>query len=445
MRELAIVGYGAAGFAALIKANELGVKPALVGTGPIGGTCVNVGCVPSKKVLRAGEVYRYAREVCDTECFPPFRKTFEEKEQLVSSLRREKYEDVLSTYDAEVFEGKAHFTSPHSLKVGPATVEAKKFVVATGSSPAVPDVPGLREVGYWTNVEALSPDKKVDSLVILGGRALALEFAQMYRRLGVEVAVLQRSQVLLPNWEPEISVEAKKILEEEGVVVATGVSVKEVRKSRGKVVVTNLGEVEADEVLLATGRKPNVDLNLEAAGVELNEAGGIRVDDELRTTNPNIFAAGDVIGGKMLEALAGRQGTVAAENALKESHRRIDLLSVPQAVFTQPNIASVGLVEREVPKAQSRKVYMRDVAKARILGESRGLVKLVTVGRRIVGVHMVGENAAEVINEAALAVKLGATVDDLVDTIHVFPTMSEALRLAALAFSSDVSKMSCCV
>lgn len=447
MKEIAIMGYGAAGFAALIRANELGVKPVLVGTGTIGGTCVNVGCVPSKKMLRVGELYAYGRETCRGDCYPPFSKSFEEKEALVNELRRVKYEDLLSSYDVELVRGRAHFLSPHSLKVGSEIIEARKFIIATGSSPSIPNVPGLREVGYWTNVEALSPDRKVESLVVIGGRALALEFAQMYRRLGVEVAVLQRSPVLLPNWEPEISLEARRIMEDEGVAVATDVNVKEVRKGRGKVVVTDKGEVEADEILMATGRRPNVDLNLEAAQVETNEVGGVKVNQELRTSNPNIFAAGDVIGGRMLEALAGRQGTVAAENALRDSHLTVDMMRVPQVVFIQPNIASVGLTEREAPEAESRKVSMGEVAKARILGETRGLVKLIASKgeRRILGIHMVGENAAEVINEAALAVRLRATVDDIIDTVHVFPTMAESIRLAALSFKGDVGKMSCCV
>ncbi|MFP3205470.1 MAG: mercury(II) reductase [Metallosphaera yellowstonensis] len=450
MRELVIIGYGAAGFAALIKANELGVKPTLVGEGPIGGTCVNVGCVPSKRMLRIGEVYSLGRRYCLRGCYPPFFESFQDKDRLVTELRKVKYEDVLSAYDVELVEGQARFISPNGIKVNGRIIESKKFIIATGSSPHVPEVPGLKEVGFWTNVEALSPNKRIESLAVVGGRALALEFAQMYRRLGVEVVVLQRSPVLLPDWEPEISVEVRRVLEEEGVNVITGVRLKEVRKGEGKVVVTDVGEVEVDEILMATGRAPNVNLNLEAAKVALNERGGIKVDGELRTTNPNIFAAGDVIGGKMLEALAGKQGTVAAENALLNAHRNVDMFSVPQVVFTQPNLASVGLTEREASKArevESRIVMMEDVAKARILGETKGFIKMI-VGkedRKILGVHMMGENAAEVINEAALALKMRASIYDFIDTVHVFPTMGESLRLAALSFLGDVKKMSCCV
>jgi mercuric reductase len=205
----------------------------------------------------------------------------------------------------------------------------------------------------------------------------------MYRRLGVEVALLQRSPLLLPDWEPEISLEARGVLEEEGVHVAMGVQVKEVRKGGdggGNVVVTNLGEVEGDEILVVTGRRPNVDLNLTAAGVELNERGGIRVDEELRTSNPDIYAVGDVLGGRILEALAGKQGSITAENTLSNSHRKVDMLSVPRSVFIQPNAAGVGLTEAEASKLyyiKSRVLRMEDVAKAKILGETRGLVKMI--------------------------------------------------------------------
>ncbi|MCI2414012.1 MAG: mercury(II) reductase [Candidatus Aramenus sp.] len=438
--DLVILGYGAAGFAALIRANELGYKPTLVGYGPLGGTCVNVGCVPSKKLLHIGETLKACNSSSD------FFSAFKETRELVERLRKKKYENVLSSYDVKLIEGKAHFISPNAVKVGSEVVEGKKFIIATGSSPSIPEIPGLKDVGYWTNVEALNPDRKIGSLVVIGGRALALEFSQIYKRLGVEVAVLQRSNRLIPDWEPEISAEIERVLIRDGIHVATGVLIKEIRKGTGKVVVTNKGEVEADEILVATGRKPNVDLNLGAAGVELNERGGIKVNEDLSTTNSNIYAAGDVIGETMLEALAGKQGAIAAENALTGSKKSVDMLSVPQAIFTQPNAARVGLTSYEATESVSRIVRMEDVTKANILG-SEGLIKMVVheSTKRILGVQMVGENAAEVINEAALAIKLRATVDDVIDTVHVFPTMGEALKIASLSFYRDVTKMSCCV
>ena len=450
-KDLVIIGYGAAGFAALIRANELGIRPVLIGYGPLGGTCVNVGCVPSKTVLRIGELYNYVDRVLGREYYPEFMEVFAREREVVSELRRLKYEDVLAKYDVELIEGKAYFTSPNTVKVNGRVIEARRFIIATGASPNIPEIPGLREVGYWTNVEALNPDRKIDSLIIIGGRAQALEFAQMYRRLGVDVAIVQRSPTLIPDWEPELALEAQRMLEDEGVLVITNAKVLRVSRGLGKVVVTDKGEIEADEILLATGRRPNVDLNLETAGVKLNEKGGILVDDELRTTNPNIYAAGDVIGGPMLEALAGKQGVVAVDNAVLNAHRKIDMLSVPQAIFTQPNLARVGLTFMEASRAgfnaDYRVVWMRDVAKARILGETRGLIKMIIErsNMRIIGVHVMAENAAEFIGEAALAIRLKATIDDIIDTVHVFPTMAESLKLAAQAFRRDVSKLSCCV
>ncbi|BDC17680.1 mercury(II) reductase [Acidianus sp. HS-5] len=441
MKDLVIIGYGAAGFASLIQANELGIKPTLIGYGPIGGTCVNVGCVPSKRLLHLGEIYKGK--------VPDFFKPFDDEKELVKVMRKEKYEDLLSYYDVDLIEGKAHFISPHEVKVGDKIIEGKKFIIATGSSPFIPEIEGLKETGFWTNVQALNPDRKISSLVIIGGRAEALEFSQIYKNFGVDVAVLQRSKVLIPNWEPEISLEIQKVLEDEGIYVVTGVKVKEVKRSEGgKIVVTDKGEVEADEVLLATGRKPNVDLNLSSAGVELNEKGGIKVNDELQTTNPNIYAAGDVIGNMMLEALAGYEGTIAVRNVIGNEHRKIDLLSIPQVIFTKPNLARVGITEAEGgEKVESRVVKMRDIVKAQILGEARGLIKMVVdkETKRILGVHVMGENSAEFISEAALAIKHRMTVDDIIDTVHVFPTVAESLRIVALAFYKDVDKLSCCV
>ncbi|MFP3178577.1 MAG: mercury(II) reductase [Thermocladium sp.] len=445
-RKLIIIGAGAAGFAAMIRANELGVKPTLIGKGPIGGTCVNVGCVPTKKMLSIGEAA--AKQPCDQPCVPPLEDAVKAKDALVTAMRKAKYEDVLASYDVEYIEGHAHFISPRAVKVNGESLEAEKFIVATGSSPIIPDIRGLREAGYWTNVEALSPNRRVESLVVIGGRAQALEFAQMYRRLGVEVALLQRSRALIPDWEPEISLAAAEVLQRDGVSIHLGVSIKEVRRNgEAKMVSTNLGDVEADEVLIAAGRRPNTDIGLDAAGVKLGENGGIWVTDYLATSNPSIYAAGDVLGGPMLEALAGRQGALAAENALTGSRKGVDLMSVPRAIFIQPNAASVG--QRSInspPGSRWSLIHMRDVAKANILDSTLGLIKMGISGEgRIIGVHMLGENAAEVINEAALAIRLGATIDDLIDTVHVFPTMAESIKLAAISFRRDVSKMSCCV
>ena len=448
MEDLVVIGYGAAGFAAIIRANELGIKPVLIGYGKIGGTCVNEGCVPSKRLLRIGELYSYSSKINRSRFFPDFYEAFEDKQEIVDTLRKEKYEDVLNSYDVKLIEGKAYFISPNAVKVNGEVIEAKKFIIATGSSPSIPDIRGLRESGFWTNVEALSPKRKVSSLAIIGGRALALEFAQMYKRLGVDVVILQRSERILPDWEPEISLAVKNYLEKvDEIPIFTNIKVKEIVKNKeSKIIVTDKGEVEADEILLATGRKPNVDLNLPSAGVELNDKGGIRVDDELRTTNPNIFAAGDVIGDLMLEALAAKEGVVAVDNAILNSHRKIDRLSIPQAIFIEPNVARVGLTQREAG-GDYRVVNMRNVAKARILRESEGLIKMVIDKklRTILGVQMFGKYAAEVINEAALAIKFRATVEDIIDTIHVFPTMGESLKIVAMSFIRDVSKMSCCL
>ncbi|NON62482.1 mercury(II) reductase [Acidianus sp. RZ1] len=447
--KLVIIGAGAAGFAAMIRSNQLGIRPVIINHGTVGGTCVNVGCVPSKFLLRRGEIIKYFEEL-GGKGKQSIIDAVKSKDFLVSSMRKEKYEDLLSYYDVDYVDGKAHFISPKAVKVNEKIIEGDRFIIATGSSPSIPEIPGLRESGFWTNVEALSPDRDIDSLIIVGGRAQALEFSEMYNRFGKEVAILQRSKVLIPDWEPEISLEIEKAFKEEGIYVGTGIEIKRVEKTNeGKKVYTNLGEVIADEILLATGRRPNVDLALENAGVSLNSRGGILVDQELRTTNPSIFAAGDVTRGPMLEALAGYEGSTAAQNAINNDGRKVDLTSVPQVIFTQPNLAKVGITEEEARKrgkTESRTLRMSDVAKAQILGEKKGLIKMVIdQTKKILGVHVMGENAAEFIGEAALVVKKGLTIEDIVDTIHVFPTVAESLRLVALSFYTDVKRLSCCV
>src|SRR2546425_5993688 len=248
----------------------------------------------------------------------------------------------------EYVRGHAAFVSSHEVKVGKDRHEGDKFVIGTGSSPTIPPVPGIDKVEYLTNVEALSLKERPDSMIVVGGRALGLEFAQMYQHLGTQVTVLQRSPRIVPEEEPEISQYLEQYLKEDGVEIHVGAEVlsAEQRKSR-KVVVVRVGArkrtIEADELLLATGRTPNTaGLNLQAARVDVKEDQGVKVDSEMRSTAPHIFAAGDVIGKPMLETTAAKEGYIAAENALANRGLKMDYRAVPHAVFTSPAVASVG-------------------------------------------------------------------------------------------------------
>ena len=462
MFDLVVLGSGSAAFAAAIKAADHGAKTAMIERSTLGGTCVNVGCVPSKNLLRAGELQYYDshRE------FPgirpgrtrlEFNRIIEQKNQIVRGLRKEKYSDVLrSLPSTKLFRGNARFVSKTRVKVDGINVDGKKFVVATGSSPRIPSIPGIENVGYLTNVEALSLKNKPASMVVLGGRALGLEFAQMFSHMGTRVTLLQRSDRIIPEEEPEISEALRQYLESEGIEIKTGVHVKRVYQTKGeKVIVATVKgrEIEArgDELLLATGRDPNTNLlGLEIVPVGLRKDGAVKVNLEMRTTAPHVWAAGDVIGEPMLETIAAKEGAAAAENALLGTHRKIDFLPVPRAIFTSPQVASVGFTEKQAHEegyeCTCRTIPMSKVPKAIVIRDTRGLVKMVADAStgRILGVHILADNAADIIHEAVLAVKHKLTIDDIIDTVHVFPTMTEAIKLAATSFRKDIDQLSCC-
>lgn len=462
--DFVILGGGAAAFSAAIRADRNGAKALMIDGGTIGGTCVNVGCVPSKRMLAVGdEFFRVANRP-----FPglrledgwsaDFRAIVQAKDRLVTDLRKAKYADVLASLKGvEYVRGRAAFASPHEVKVGGRRYGGKHVVIATGSSPAVPPIPGLRDAGYLTNVEALSLRDRPDSLIVLGGRALGLEFAQMYAHLGTKVTVLQRSGRILPEEEPEVSHYLERYLREERMEIRTGVEILSAeRKGRRKVVTAKVGgrkrAFEADALLLATGRTPNTaGLNLEAAGVAVKEDAGVKVDGGMRTTAPNVYAAGDVKGKPMLETTAAKEGYIAAENALADRGLTMDYRAVPHAVFTNPAVASVGLTDAEANRSAGMRctcntILLEHVPKPIIVGDTRGLVKIVAKAEthKVLGVHILASLAPDMIHEGVLAVKHGLTLEDLIDTVHVFPTHSEAIRLAALSFFEDVDKLSCC-
>jgi mercuric reductase len=335
-------------------------------------------------------------------------------------------------------------------------VDGKKFVVATGSSPRIPSIPGIENVDYLTNVEALSLRNKPASMVVLGGRALGLEFAQMYSHMGTRVTLLQRSDRIIPEEEPAVSDALRQYLEDEGIKIKTGVRIKRVYQTQGEKVIVARDksrefEARGSELLVATGRDPNTSLlGLENVPVGLRKDGAVKVDREMHTTAHHVWAAGDVIGEPMLETIAAKEGATAAENALSGTHRKIDFLPVPRAIFTSPQVASVGLTEKQAHEqgydCACRTVPMSKVPKAIVIRDTRGLIKMVAESStgRILGVHILAENGADLIHEAVLAVKYRLTIDDIIDTVHVFPTMTESIKLVATSFRKDIDELSCC-
>jgi mercuric reductase len=483
--DLVILGNGAAAFAAAIKADELKKKTALIQGGTIGGTCVNVGCVPSKRLLVAGEVVKNINEHnLGTGTISPhlerfnFQNLIKSKDQMVTVLRKEKYEDVLKglSKNVHVYEGKGVFVSKDQVRItttgndnhleNGTSIAGNTFLIATGSSPRLPSFEDIQDVNYWTNVEALSPPFRPNSMIVIGGRALGLEFAQMYSRLGTKVTLLQRSDTIIPDDEPEIAEALATYLKEDGIDIRTGVNVKKVSQSNGKSrngkkIITVEAEIDgkrkeetfkAEALLLATGRAPNSkDIGLEELGVKTKDGGAIIINDEMRTSVSNIYAAGDVTGEPMLEALSAREGTIAAENALAGSQKKIDLNSVPTAIFTDPQLASVGLTDREAVEngyeCNCRILNFSEVAKARIIGNTRGVIKMVADNKthRVLGIHILCPNAADIITEAALIIKNRYTLEDVIDTIHIFPTLAESIKIVAQSYFRDLRATSCCI
>ncbi len=448
--DLIIIGTGAAGYSAATRARHLGAERiAIVDRGPLWGTCVNNGCIPSKFLLSVGDLawYRnYGHPGLEVGTRLHLRDVIREKGNLILRLGEAKAKRLFGELGVGLIEGQARFISPREIEVGGRVLEARRFVIAAGSSPAVPPVEGITGVPFLTSIGALELEEVPESLIVVGGRSLGLEFAQVFAHFGSRVTLLQRNPRIIPEEEPEISAAMEEALAGEGIGIHTGAELARVRMDGEEVSVAArvkgaAGKFTASRILFATGRTPNTkDLDLTACGVKTDAKGAILVDDTMQTSAPHIFAAGDVTGEPMLEPWAGISGSIAAENALTGKGRRIDRAFLPHAVFTTPQVASVGLTEAAARKAglavTCRSVSLAGVSRAMMTGDSRGLVKLVAGGddRNVLGVHVCAPLASEVIGSGVLAVKHGLTVQDLVDTFPVFPSIAGAIQDCARAF-----------
>jgi mercuric reductase len=430
---------------------------------------VNTGCVPSKALLAAAA----ARHVADRQPFPGIATQAGPasmaaltggKDELVAAMRAAKYTDLAAGYGWEIVAGTASFdgnADAPRLAValsdgGTTTIDATSFLVAAGSVPWAPSASGLEQAGYLTSTTAMELTELPESMVVIGGNAVGLEMAQLFARLGTQVTIVEALDRLAPFEEPEISAAIEDALDGEGIGILTGAAVTSVRRDgTGRSVTVKTGsqerELRAGQVLAATGRRPvTAGLNLEAAGVKTGERGEIVTDEQLRTANPRIWAAGDVTGGPQFVYVAAAQGSAAAANAVKHAGRTVDYTALPRVTFTSPAIASAGLTESELIRhgvaCDCRVLPLEAVPRAAVARDTRGVVKLVAEAGtgRVRGVHMVADGAGEVVAAAVYAIRAGMTVTDLAGTWAPYLTMSEALRLAAQAFSRDVSKLSCC-
>lgn len=461
--RIAIVGSGSAATAAALTSAERGARVTVIERATVGGTCVNVGCVPSKALLQAAAVAHVRRQgpfdTAISAIDPAIDRQRLQFDQgaLITRLRQSKYERILlDTPGITLMRGEARFRDEHTLEVcagegACATVAFDRCLIATGARPRVPPVDGLTSTPYWTSTEALGSSETPPRLLVMGSSAVALELAQAYHRLGSQVTILARGG-LLSREDPALGKALAAALRSEGIEIREQAVVAGVSHAHGTfcVTLTDGNRLGSERLLVATGRSPVTgDLDLEAAGVATDGSGAIMVDERLQTTSSDIFAAGDCTTLPQFVYVAAAAGTKAAVN-MTGGQARLDLEVLPAVVFTDPEVASVGWTAADAARrgieVVSRRLTLDQVPRAIVSRHTQGLITVVAEGGtgRIVGVHVVAPTAGELIATAALAIRQGLTVEDLAGLLVPYLTMSEGLKLAAQTFSRDVSRLSCC-
>lgn len=460
--HIAVVGSGGAAMAAALKAVEQGARVTLIERGTIGGTCVNVGCVPSKIMIRAAHIAHLRKQSpfdAGIAATPPAilrERLLAQQQGRVDELRHAKYESILDGNTAiTVLNGEARFKDNRSLAVrlaegGEREVRFDACLVATGASPAIPPIPGLKDTPYWTSTEALASDTIPRRLAVIGSSAVAVELAQAFARLGSCVTILARG-TLLSREDPAVGEALTAAFRGEGIDVLEHTQASRVAHSDGEFVLTTThGELRADRLLVAIGRTPNTrNLQLSAAGIAVNAQGAIVIDKGMRTSSPHIYAAGDCTDQPQFVYVAAAAGTRAAVN-MTGGDAALDLTAMPAVVFTDPQVATVGYSEAKAHleriETDSRLLTLDNVPRALANFDTRGFIKLVIEegSHRLIGVQAVAPGAGELIQTAALAIRAKMTAQELADQLFPYLTMVEGLKLAAQTFTRDVKQLSCC-
>ena len=461
--DLVVVGAGSAGFSAAITAAELGAQVALVGHGTIGGTCVNIGCVPSKALIRATEAVRHANDAAarfdgieSGARVVDWAAQIAQKDALVAGLRQAKYADLLPEYNNVVYhEGPARLVDG-GVQVAGQHIGSERIIITTGARPALPGIPGIADVSPLDSTTALALTELPRSMIVLGGGCIGVELAQTFARAGVEVTLVFRSR-LLPEAEPEIGAALATYLADEGIKIVSGITYESARKTDDGGVALAIARdgrpeiLTAERILVATGRRSNTEaLGLAETGIDLTPAGAIIVDDRMRTSKAGVYAAGDVTGKDQFVYMAAYGAKLAAKNALNGNSLSYDNTAMPAVVFTDPQVASVGMTEAQARAAghsvRTSVLSLDNVPRALAARDTRGLIKLVADGstRKLLGAHILAPEGADSIQTAALAIRCGLTIDDLSETIFPYLTTVEGLKLAAQTFDRDVKKLSCC-
>jgi dihydrolipoamide dehydrogenase len=449
--DVLVIGAGTAGSDAANTARRNTKSAGIVEREQVGGDCIFNACIPTKALVHAARTYKRMRSA-DFFGLPVitqdinYRDVKRFKDKIVSSLGAGRDERLIKS-GINLFRGDARFISPHEVAVGKETIRAENIIITTGSYPAAPPIPGLKETSYITNIEALKLEKLPARLAIIGGGPIGVEFAQTFSAFGSTVHIYEALERILINEDEEISNSLTGLFTKQGISIIASVKIMNIRKTgtgksiqfkdSGGAEMTN----EYDEILVATGRRPAIDnLDLSKAGIETNKR-GIVIDDSMRTSIPNIWAAGDVTGTYNFTFIAWEQGDVAALNATGASQKKLDYMVLPRATFCDPEVASVGLTEKQAQEQGHRvktgKFDYANLTRSIVANEMDGFIKIVAEedSGRILGGHILGAEASSLIHEVALAMKMGATVSDVGNTFHAYPTLSEGVRYACQAIS----------
>ena len=449
--DLVVIGGGPGGYVAAIRAAQLGGKVTLVEEDKLGGTCLNRGCIPTKFMLRSVETYQLVKSagqygISVSGASLDISKMQANKDKVVSALVSG-VKGLLAGNKVEVISGRARLTTAKQVEVDSGqgqkqAITAEKVILATGAKPIMLPIPGASSPDIMSVENMLEMEELPESLVIIGGGVVGVEIATVWAKLGCRVSVVEMMPHCLPMQDDEIASVLEGVLREDGIRVCCSARVSRIDNTDGgKAVVFSEGEaeqkIEAEAVAISVGYRPNVEnLGLEECGVAVDR-GGIRVNGGMETSVPGIYAVGDVVGGMMLAYVAIAEGIVAAENALGKNSK-MDYKAIPQCIFTLPEVASVGLSEREANdqghEVQIGRFPFMANGMAAIVGERRGLVKIISDKKygQVLGVHIIGPQATALIAEAAIAMKLESTVDDVTATIHAHPSLSEAVWEAAM-------------
>ena len=460
--DLVIIGSGSAAFAAAIEAKSYGAQVLMIEEKKIGGTCVNVGCIPSKALLSVSNFFSKLNknsfdEITITKGSLNSHQLKGNKDKIVKALKEKKYLNVAQAYGFEILQGTASFKNSETLSVNGKELVAQNYLIATGATAVVPSIKGIDTVKYLTYETALELEDIPESIAIIGGNAIGLEFAQHFANLGSKVYLIEALNRIAPFEEPEISQALTSNLNLRSVEVITNARILEIKKSQKdaiKVITIVNGkerEVIASKLLIATGRRPNTErLNLFNTAVKVGSKNEVVSDEFQRTTQQNIWAAGDVTGSFQYVYVAAAQGRVAANNAITGSFETLEYKAVPRVIFTSPPIGSVGLTEEKAKQMGfdpvAKILNFADVARAVVNRDDVGFIKMVAERQtgQILGLHIFGNSAEEILQAGVYIIQSGFTIEQLASSWSVYLSYSEALKLVAQSFEKDVSMMSCC-